>query len=230
MIERKFVAQKIKEKQVQEFVAKQLSKSGHTKIEIKRTPLGEKIIIHTSRPGLIVGRKGENIKELTNILKTKFNMENPQIEVSEIENPNLDASSVADKIVHTLERFGPKRFKFIGYNTLKTIMDAGAIGAEIIIGGRGVPGARAKSWRFSAGYLKKSGDPAETQVKKASFIANLKSGAIGVKVKIMPPEAKLLDKITLKKDAKEEIKVEELEKPKEDITKTQEKTKKEAKK
>ena len=214
MIERKFISQKIKEGRVQEFVASQLTRAGHNKIEIKRTPLGERIIIHTSRPGLIVGRKGENIRKLTTMLKKRFDMENPQIEVSEIENLFLDANSVAERISGTFERFGPKRFKFTGYDTLSKIMKEGALGAEIVISGRGVPGSRSKTWRFSSGYLKKSGNIVETGVRKAKVTANLKSGSIGIKVSIMPPDIELPDKIVIKKTA-EEILIEGVEKAKE---------------
>ena len=82
MIERQFFARKIKEQQIEEFISSNLDKAGYSHTEIIRTPLGEKIIIYTSRPSLIVGRKGTNIKELTEVLKKKFGMENPQIEVS----------------------------------------------------------------------------------------------------------------------------------------------------
>jgi len=58
MIERDFVKQKKREFQVQKFITSTLKNVGHSYTEIQRTPLGEKIIIHTSRPGLIVGRKG----------------------------------------------------------------------------------------------------------------------------------------------------------------------------
>ncbi|MFH1210915.1 MAG: 30S ribosomal protein S3 [archaeon] len=206
MIERKFVAQKLKERQVQEYVAQSLTKAGHSKVEIKRTPMGEKIIVYTTRPGLIVGRKGENIKRLTQTLKKRFNLENPQIEIGEIGNPLLDSGAVADQIAYTFERFGPKRFKFIGYDMLSKIMGAGAIGAEIVIGGRGVPGSRAKSWRFSAGYLKKSGNIAQEHVDRATVVASLKTGSIGVKVMIMHPDIQLPDKITIREiDKKVEI-------------------------
>ncbi|MFH1331960.1 MAG: 30S ribosomal protein S3 [archaeon] len=211
MIERKFVAQKLKERQVQEYVAQSLMKAGHCKVEIKRTPMGEKIIVYTTRPGLIVGRKGENIKRLTQTLKKRFNLENPQIEIGEIDNPLLDAGAVADQIAYTFERFGPKRFKFMGYDMLTKIIGAGAIGAEIVIGGRGVPGSRAKSWRFSAGYLKKSGSVAEEQVDKASVVALLKTGAIGVKVMIMHPDISLPDRIKLKEDKK--VQIEQIKEP-----------------
>ncbi len=209
MIERKFVSEKLREFQVQEYIAQTLNKAGHSRIEIKRTPLGEKIIIYTTRPGLIVGRKGENIKKLTVVLKKKFKMENPQIEIGEVENPLLDAGAVADRIVYTFERFGTKRFKFVGYDTLSKILAAGAIGAEIVISGK-VPSSRAKKWRFSAGYLKKSGDISENHMLKTKVVAHLKTGAIGIKVTILPPTVALPDKVIIHGKEKPEIKVEEL--------------------
>jgi small subunit ribosomal protein S3 len=226
MIERKFIAQKMKEQHVREYIAMQMSKTGHSAIEIKRTPLGEKIIIYTSRPGLVVGKKGENIKRLTEVLKNKFGMENPQIEIGEIENKYLDVNSIADLIVDTFERFGTKRFKFIGYDMLQKIMGAGALGAEIVISGRGVPGSRAKSWRFLAGYLKKSGDLAESYVISTKSAARLKTGAVGIKVKIMPPGVRLPDKIDFRviPEGIEIIEEEVKEKPKKERKKTEKKT------
>ena len=106
-----------------------------------KTPLGEKIIIYASRPGLIVGRKGQNIKQLTKALKRKFELENPQVEISEIENPSLDAHIIAEKIVDALEKFGSEKFKAIGHKIMTEVMRAGALGIEIIISGK-VPSAR----------------------------------------------------------------------------------------
>lgn len=197
MIERKFINDKLKEFKVQKYIEKEFAKTGYSHTEIKRTPLGSKIIIYTTHPGLVVGRKGENIKNLTNALKKKFKMENPEIEIGEIQNPYLDVNLIADRIASTLERFGSQRFKSIGYKTLQSIMDAGALGAEIVIGGK-VPSSRAKSWRFKTGYLKKSGYIAESKVQKAKISANLKSGTIGIKVSIMTPDVILPDKVTFK--------------------------------
>ncbi len=220
MIERQFVSQKIKEFQVQEHIKSQLVGTGFSHIEIQRTPLGEKVIIFTARPGLVVGRKGENIKKLTNVLKKRFKMENPQIEIGEIESPMLDAYYVADKISATLVKFGSKRFKSIGYKTLQDILDHGASGAEIVISGK-VPSARARSWRFKAGHLKKSGDISANQIKRAIATANLKSGTVGIKVSIMTPDITLPDRVyivdknaelVLKKESEktaEEIKIED---------------------
>lgn len=229
MIERQFIAQKIKELQIHEYISKNLSRVGHSHTKVLRTPLGEKIIIYSSRPGLVVGRKGQNIKRLTRMLKTKFGLENPQIEISEVENIDLDAQIVAERIADYLERFGPMRFKGIGHKTMDNVMRAGARGVEIIISGK-IPGERAKNWRFYKGYLKKSGD-VTLSVDKAIAVAQLKKGTIGIKVKIMRPDIKLPDDIKLiekEETIEEEEKVEE-EKGKEEKKKEVEKIKKEEK-
>ena len=196
MIERKFVAQKMKEFQIQEYITQSLQNVGHSHTKMTKTPLGEKIIIYASRPGLIVGRKGQNIKQLTKTLKKRFNLENPQIEISEVEVPNLDAKIVTEKIVDSLEKFGSEKFKAICHKVMADVLRAGALGIEIIIGGK-VPSARAKSWRFYSGYLKKCGDIAIVSVRKSDSQAHLKTGVVGVKVKIMPPDIKLPDDIEL---------------------------------
>ena len=195
MIEKKILNKKIKEYLLQEHIAKELPSGSYSKLELKKTPLGEKIIIYTSRPGLVVGAKGANISRLNRALKNEFKMENPEVEIAEIESPNLDPASVAERIVSSFERFGPKRFKSVGYKTLQDIIDAGALGAEVVISGRGVPSSRAKTWRFLAGHLKKSGDVSENLVKRGIAVAHLKSGSVGVKVSILTPDIKLPDDI-----------------------------------
>lgn len=208
MIEKDIIAKKMREYIIQEHISKVLPKACYSKIELKKTPLGEKIIVHTARPGLVVGKKGANIQKITETLKSKFKMENPQVEIAEIENPNLDSQSVAERILSSFERFGPKRFKSIGYSSLQHIMDAGAKGAEIIISGRGIPAKRTKTWRFYAGHLKKSGDISQNHTQKSLVVAELKSGAIGIKVHILTPDVILPDEIKLR-DEEEEIKVKE---------------------
>jgi len=198
MIEREFIKDKAKSLTVKEFIAASIPKTAKVgDIIIEKTPLGERITIYAVKPGLVIGRGGKTIADITATLKTKFQLENPQIEVREVPNPYLSAAVVANEIASIFERFGPSRFKAIGYQALQKIMEAGALGAEIRIGGRGVPGQRARSWLFYAGYMKKSGDIAHTLVDYAEARANLRSGAIGIKVKIMPP-AKLPDQVDLK--------------------------------
>ncbi len=194
MIERKFVEQNMTEHGIKEFVKQFLNRAGLSDVTLMKTPLGEKIVVKASRPGLVVGRGGVNIALLTKELKKKFNLDNPQVEIEEVENPNLDPEIVAENITSALERFGSNRFKGIGYRAIQDVMSAGARGVEVLISGK-VPSARARTWRFYSGYLKKCGDIALTGVDTAYKIARLKSGVVGVKVSIMPPTTKLPDDI-----------------------------------
>ena len=196
MIERKFIKENKKELLVEEFIRKNLKGVGHSMTKVRKTPLGEKIIIHSSRPGLVVGRGGSNIKKITKQLKGRFRLDNPQIEISEVENMNLDAQIIAEKIVNSLERFGAKRFKGIMHKTMSDVMRSGAKGVEILLSGK-VPSSRAKTWRVYQGYLKKCGDVAVSGVKTAHMQALLKTGSVGIKVKIMPPDLILPDSVTI---------------------------------
>ncbi|MBI4145724.1 30S ribosomal protein S3 [Candidatus Woesearchaeota archaeon] len=208
MIERKFVAEKLKEYQIQEFISNSLKNVGHSHTRLQRTPVGDKVVIFASRPGLVVGRKGENIKKLTATLKKRFNLENPQIEISEVENPNLDAQIVAERIASTIERFGIQKFKAIGHKTMTDVMAAGAMGIEILISGK-VPSQRAKTWRFYQGYLKKCGNIANEAVLRARAVAILKTGEIGIQVAIMGPNVSLPDDIEVGKVKEEPVKAEQ---------------------
>jgi small subunit ribosomal protein S3 len=203
-IERKFVAQNLKEFQIKEFVSSQISRVGLSGIKLQRTPLGDKILIRASRPGLVVGRAGSNIQKLTEALKNEFNLENPQIEIEEVETIGLDANIIAEMIVNSMERFGSQRFKGVGHRAISDVMNAGALGVEILISGK-VPSQRAKTWRFYQGYLKKCGDVAISGVDVAYKTAVLKSGAVGVKVSIMPPTTKLPDQIILQEPDPETV-------------------------
>lgn len=194
-MERDFIAQKTKELHIKEYLKSKLSNVGLSQIKLKRIPLGEKIIIYAARPNLIVGSRGANIRDLTYYLKKEFKLENPQIEINEIKNIFLDANVVAEKIINFLEKYGSARFKSIGHKMMENVMGAGALGVEIVLSGK-IPSARAKSWRFYQGYLKKCGD-VSLHVNKAIKFAALKSGIVGVKVAIMPPEIRLPDKIVV---------------------------------
>jgi len=187
MMERKFVQSEKDEFSIKEFVEEKLGKGKISDIKIERTPVGEKITIYTSKPGLIIGTRGEKIRELTEVLKKRFKLENPKIDILEIEKFELDARSVADEIASKLERFGQTRFKIIAYRMLERIKQSKALGAEIVLSGK-LPSERAKSWRFAFGRLKKTGDMVKV-VRKAKATAKTVPGTVGVKVLIVPPNA-----------------------------------------
>ena len=79
MIEKKFIELKKNEFALKEFAKESLGKGRISSVKIERTPVGEKISIRTAKPGLIIGRKGERIAELTENLKKRFGLENPYL-------------------------------------------------------------------------------------------------------------------------------------------------------
>ena len=228
MEEKKFVRFKKEELGVKEYVKSVLGKGKISDVSIEYTPVGEKIIISTNRPGLVIGRGGERIDELTRYLKKKFSLDNPHIEIREIYDARLDAQLVADEIGIFLERNGSIRFKVIAYKMLQEIIGAGALGAEIVLSGK-LPSERAKSWRFSNGYLKKTGEPSKV-VNRAFSQAITPMGVIGIKVSILPKDAHIHDKIVIDDYVKGKIKTLALEIPKEEKKKAVKKKTKSKKK
>ena len=211
MEERKFIKLKKEEFGIKEYIKRNLGKGKISRLDIEYTPIGEKIIISTSKPGLVIGRRGEKIQELTEILKTRFKLENPHIEILEIEHPLFDAQIVADEIALALERMGNLKFKVIAYRKLQEIINAGVLGCELRLSGK-LPSERSRTWRFAQGYLKKAGEPSK-EIDRAQATALTKTGIIGIKVAIMAPDARIYDKIDIddriKKQINEEVEEEE---------------------
>lgn len=214
MEERNTVKLKKEEFAVKENIKKLLGKGKASRVIIEYTPVGEKIIISTHKPGLVIGRKGEKISELTGVMKNTFKLTNPHIEIEEIMEPELDAQIMADDIAMGLEKFGPLKFKILAYGTLERIMKSGALGAEIRLNGK-LPSARATTWRFAKGYLKKTGESSKL-VDQAHARAETKPGTIGIKVSILSPYTPMTDRVKVddelikrlkEKDPEEEQKI-----------------------
>ena len=203
MEEKKFVDFKKEELRVKEYIKKELGKGRISAVSIEYTPVGEKIVIATSKPGLVIGKRGEKIEELTNVLKKRFKLDNPHIDIKEIKEPKLDAQLVADEIALALERQGPTRFKTIAYKYIQEIMKTGALGVEILLSGK-LPSERAKSWRFSQGYLKKTGNSAKV-VNRAQSQAVTIPGVVGIQVSILAPDAPIHDKIVVDDNLKNRL-------------------------
>jgi len=199
MIGKKILEAKKQEFELKEFVKARLGKGRISQIKIERTPVGEKIVITTAKPGLVIGHRGEAIQEINDVLKKKFKLENPQIEVQELIDPEFDAQTVADSIASALEHFGPLGFKLIAYRELRRLIDAGALGAEFRLNGK-LPSERSKSWRFAFGYLKKTGEISSI-VRKAQATAFTRPGAVGIRVTIVPKGTKMSDKIEINREA-----------------------------
>lgn len=192
-----FIAESIKRTEIDEFLQKKLERSGYGGVTISKTPLGTHIVIYAMRPGLVIGRGGQTIRDLASILEEKFQVSNPQISVSEIEIPELNAFVVASRVASALQR--GIHFRRAGFWSLNQVMEAGAMGAEIIISGK-LRTERSRYEKFRDGYLPKCGEPSLRYMQKAEVHVQLKPGIFGVKVRIMPPDAKFPDRIRILDD------------------------------
>lgn len=216
MIKDYFIKQGIKEAEIEKFIRTQFPYGDYSKAELQRTPLGIKIIIYTNKPGRIIGRGGKNINEITEMIKKNFGLENPQIDVKAVRNPNLDPRIVAKQIASALER--GYNYKKIGNLSMKRVMEAGAIGVEIIISGRlGGGGGKSMTGKFINGYLKHCGQPAKDLVDYGFEEANTKPGKIGIKVRIMRKFMDISGEIRETLEPEEEIEKPREEKPKKEV-------------
>ena len=197
MKERIFIQRAKEHTNLEEFIRKHFSHARCGSIEVQHTPIMTRIIIHTTTPGLVIGSGGERIKETLEELKKDFNLENPQIDVQRIENPDMDPYIVAQSIASSIEN--SINYKRLGNYYVSRIMKAGAVGCEIVFSGK-FTGQRGRKERFSDGYLKKCGEPANRDVVKGFAVASPKLGNVGITVKIMVNQPSVI----LKEEVKEE--------------------------
>lgn len=201
-IKKEIVEKEIRRNRVEDFLRSQFERAGYSHSEIRRTPSSMKIIIYADKPGLVIGRGGKKINEVTEKLKEEFEFENPQLDIREVDKGVLNASIVAEEIANAIENGMSHRR--IGNIMLRKIMEAGAVGAEIRVSGK-LTSSRGRSERFVDGYLKYCGEPSKRLVDEAKDVAITIPGSIGVKVRIMKeyPQEEILK--NLKGEAEEEI-------------------------
>jgi len=193
-IERKFISESLEKNRLSEFLAKSLSNAGYGGSEINRTPLGTQIITYVEKPGLVIGKGGENIRGITEEIKRNFKFDNPQIEVLEAKKTRLNPLIMANKLANLMERGW--YFRRAGHSILNEIMGEGALGCEIKISGK-LTGPRSRTEKFVKGYIIHSGAPVNDIVETGFAIAKKKLGVIGVSIRILPPDAKLPDKYNI---------------------------------
>ncbi|MHA1712967.1 MAG: 30S ribosomal protein S3 [Candidatus Ranarchaeia archaeon] len=191
-----FILQGVRRLEVEEYLKEELKGAGFGWVDIRKTPLGTRVIIHASRPGVVIGRRGTTVRNLTETLEAHFKLENPQIEVKEISESSLNAQVMALRLSSGLQR-GIK-YRRAGYGSLRRIKESGALGAEIIVSGK-LTSQRSRTQKFRFGTIAKTGKPSEKFVDKATTQVVLKSGVIGVQVKIMNQTDELPDKVVIPK-------------------------------
>src|SRR3989304_4838012 len=193
-IVKRFITESMKRTEIDEFLQKKLERAGYGGVNLSKTPLGTHVVIYAMRPGLVIGRGGETIKELAASLEQNFKVSNPQISVSEIEVPEFNALVVANRVASALQR--GVHFRRAGFWAMNQVMEAGALGCEIVVSGK-LRTERARFEKFRAGYFPRCGEPALKYMRKAEAHVQLKPGIIGVRVKLMPPDAQFPDKIQI---------------------------------
>jgi small subunit ribosomal protein S3 len=186
-----FVRDNMKKAEIDSFLAGELKKAGYSKVEMTKTPLGTRVVIYAAKPGMVIGRRGQSIRDLTQVFEQTFGMENPQVSVAAIEAPDLDPMVVASQIASALQR--GIHFRRTAYWAIQRVMGAGALGVDVAIRGK-LTTERARYERFKDGYLPSVGEPVRKQVKSAVVDVQLKQGLFGIAVRILPPGASFPDK------------------------------------
>ena len=120
--------------QVRAFLKKKLSQASVSRIQIERTAGSANITIHTARPGLVIGKKGEDIERLRNEITKMMGLPSVHINIEEIRKPELDAQLVAESIAQQLER--RIMFRRAMKRAVQNTMRIGAEGVRINVGGR----------------------------------------------------------------------------------------------
>ncbi|PSQ07146.1 30S ribosomal protein S3 [Halobacteriales archaeon QS_5_68_33] len=199
--EQQFIEDGLQRTQIDEFFADELGRAGYGGMEVAKTPMGTQIVLKAEKPGMVIGKGGKNIRKITSTLEEDFELEDPQVDVQEVDEPDLNARIVADRLANALERGW--YFRKAGHTTIDRIMEAGAKGSEIVLSGK-VTGARSRVEKFNRGYIKHNGEPAEDIVDHGVGTAVMKLGTIGVQVKIIPPDAELPDDFEIYEDVEVE--------------------------
>ncbi|MFA6268656.1 MAG: 30S ribosomal protein S3 [archaeon] len=197
MIERKFIQKNFDKMEIEDYLTKKLDRAGFSHMEIIKTPLVTRIVLHVAKPGFAIGKGGSTIKTLTEVIAGKYKIDNPQIEIQEIKSPNLNAKIQAEKMAAMVDR--EFAWRSVAYKLVKEVIEGGAQGVELVVKGKlSGKGGRKRKVRIAYGYMKKLG--AQTKmVDFAKAAAYPKSGAIGIRLRIIHPDVIFPDKVDIKK-------------------------------
>ncbi|MBA4452655.1 MAG: 30S ribosomal protein S3 [Nitrosopumilaceae archaeon] len=195
---------------LKDYLRDAIKEAGFSHAEISKTPTGTRVALHVTRPGIVIGRKGSGIRELTEKLSTDFGLKNPQISVNEIEKPELSPSVMCNRMAAHLER--GTAFRRATMWTLKQIMEGGAMGVQITISGK-LRGDRSAFEKHTAGVLPRAGHHAEVIVAEDIAHVGTAMGLIGIRIRIARKE-KFVPEFELKKEQKEKPKKEKSEETK----------------
>ena len=167
--------------ELDEYLRNELKDAGYGGVEVQKTPIGTRITLYATRPGLVIGRKGSGIKSLTTNMEQKFGLNNPQISVAEVQVPELNPKIMSNRIAQLVER--GTAFRRASIWSMNTIMNAGAMGVEITVAGK-LRSERSHFEKHSLGMVPKSGNVADKIVQIGLTHVLTKMGLMGIQVKI----------------------------------------------
>ena len=170
---------------LKDYLRAAIKDAGFSHAEISKTPTGTRVALHVTRPGIVIGRKGSGIRDLTDKLATDFGLKNPQISVVEIEKPELSPSVMCNRMASHLER--GTAFRRATMWTLKQIMENGAMGVQITISGK-LRGDRSAFEKHTQGILPRAGHHAEVIVDEDIAHVKTAMGLIGIRIRIARKE------------------------------------------
>ena len=162
-----------------------IKESGFSKVEVSKTPTGTRVVLYVTRPGIVIGRKGTGIRELTEKLENEFGLKNPQLSVEEIKKPELSPQVMCNRMASHLER--GTAFRRATMWTIQQIMENGAMGTQITISGK-LRGDRSAFEKHVAGILPRAGHHADVIVDEDIVHVETPMGLIGVRIRIARKE------------------------------------------
>lgn len=184
---------------VNEFLKDYLPNAGYAGVQMAKSPMGTRINIKAARPGIVIGKRGGQINDLGHILSDQFKVENPQIKITPVKVPELNGQIMAERLAYGLEK--GENFRRTTYAILRRIMKCEARGAEISVSGK-VTSQRARHQVFRIGVLPKAGEPSIAGISRGYAKCILKTGVLGIVVKISPNSYQMPDEIVLKDEKK----------------------------
>ena len=200
-----------------DFLREEIKESGFHRVEISKTPSGTKITLFVTRPGIVIGRKGVGIKQLTEKVESDFGFKNPQISVEEIPKAELSPSVMCNRLASHIER--GTAFRRATMWTLNQIMEAGAMGVQITISGK-LRGDRSAFEKHTRGILPRAGNYAKDIVSEDVTHTKTAMGLIGIKIRIASKE-KVVPEFKLKVLSEQKQKTEDEKIKDETIAKTE---------
>ncbi|MRR08561.1 30S ribosomal protein S3 [bacterium] len=172
------------DQRIRRYIRQKLQAASVSKIEIERTPKRVTVTIHTSRPGIVIGKKGGEIEKLKAEIQLLTGQKEVHLNIAEVKVPELDAQLVADAIARQLEQ--RISFRRAMKKAVQSTLRMGALGIKIMCGGRlgGAEIARVESYREGRVPMQ----TLRADIDYATSTSHTTFGCIGVKVWIFKGE------------------------------------------